>query len=100
MRPRCRRSRPMNKSTLAIALAALLVGGVAVAAYQHARQPDAMATPAAMNATGAELAGDVPASDSSIPAGGKVEYADVVGVKPITEKQAQYAQVIGTDPVS
>jgi uncharacterized protein YcfJ len=89
----------MNKSTLAIALAALLVGGVAVAAFQHARQPDAVVASSAMPAPASYLADDMAATDSSIPAGGKVEYADVVGVKPITEKQAQYAQVIGTDPV-
>jgi uncharacterized protein YcfJ len=28
-----------------------------------------------------------------------VEYADVVNVKPITEKEPLYAQVIGTEPV-
>ena len=33
----------MNKSTLAIAIAALLVGGVAVAAFQHMRQPETVA---------------------------------------------------------
>ena len=33
----------MNKSTLAIAIAALLVGGVAVAAFQHMRQPETAA---------------------------------------------------------
>ena len=37
----------MNKNTLAIALAALLVGGVAVAAFQSNKQPAAPATDAA-----------------------------------------------------
>ena len=36
----------MNKSTLAIAIAALLVGGVAVAAFQHMRQPETVAASA------------------------------------------------------
>ena len=92
----------MNKSTLAIAIAALLVGGVAVAAFQHMRQPDSisatapgdLATPSSL-----DLAADLSAADNSIPAGGKIEYADVVDVKPINTKEQLYATVIGTDPV-
>ena len=92
----------MNKSTLAIAIAALLVGGVAVAAFQHMRQPEtlaasapsALATPSSL-----DVAADVPATDTSIPASPQAEYADVVGVKPVTSKEQLYATVIGTDPV-
>ena len=91
----------LKNNTLAIALASLLVGGVAVAAFQNSRNhaDTATATMPAASADAALAAGDAAATDSSIPSGGKVEYADVVNVKPITEKQAQYAQVIGTDPV-
>ena len=92
----------MNKSTLAIAIAALLVGGVAVAAFQHMRQPDAVAAVAAPDAlaTPASVAAaDVATADTSIPASPQAEYADVVGVKPVTSKQQMYATVIGTDPV-
>ena len=96
----------MNKSTLAIAIAALLVGGVAVAAFQHMRQPEpvaaaAVAPIAAMPAPSSIAAqGDQPAQDDSIATTApQAEYADVVGVKPVTSKQQLYATVIGTDPV-
>ena len=93
----------MNKSTLAIAIAALLVGGVAVAAFQHMRQPDTVAAtgPAALASPSSIVGmGDQPAQDDSISASApQAEYADVVGVKPVTTKQQLYATVIGTDPV-
>src|SRR5688500_17002577 len=86
----------MKNNTLAIALAALLVGGVATAAFMNNRAPaDAQyaATPSL------DANGDVRADDTGIPASGRVEYADVVHIDPITEKQELYAQVIGTEPV-
>jgi uncharacterized protein YcfJ len=92
----------MNKSTLAIAIAALLVGGVAVAAFQHMRQPETLAAsaPAALaTPSSLDAAADVAATDSSIPASPQAEYADVLGVKPVTSKEQLYATVIGTDPV-
>ncbi len=86
----------MKSNTLAIALASLLVGGVAVAAFQNNRdraQGDYVRNDAA-------LAGDAAMfDDSNIPSRGRLEYAQVVSVDPITEKQALYAQVIGTEPV-
>jgi uncharacterized protein YcfJ len=93
----------MKNNTLAIALAALLVGGVATAAFMNNRaQPGAadVATPAASLASDPTVAGaDMAADQSAIPASGRVDYADVVNVKPITRKEALYAQVIGTEPV-
>lgn len=92
----------MNKSIVAVAIAAALVGGVAVAAFQSFRGPS-VAAPAAL-APGnngqlpAQLNGDAPASDS-LAAGPKIDYADVVNVRPINKKEALYATVIGTDPV-
>jgi uncharacterized protein YcfJ len=93
----------MKNNTLAIALAALLVGGVATAAFMNNRQKsdvaaDVVAPPPAL-ATDAGVAGDQPADDTGIPASGRVEYADVINVKPITKKEALYAQVIGSVPV-
>jgi uncharacterized protein YcfJ len=84
----------MKNNTLAIALAALLVGGVAVAAFQNNRGTSLNTT-----ADTSLAAGDVAATDGSIPDGGRVEYAQVIKVDPITEKQKLYAQVIGTEPV-
>ena len=90
----------MNKNMLAVALASLLVGGVAVAAYNSFHNKDAaaandFATAAPAETTGA--AGDV-AADNAIE-GSKLEYADVVNVKELTEKKPLYATVIGTEPV-
>lgn len=85
----------MKNNTLAIALASLLVGGVAVAAFQNNRDNRTDPTGADAGLT----AGDVRVEDGSIPSGGRVEYAQVVKVDPITEKQRLYATVIGTDPV-
>lgn len=94
----------LKNNTLAIALASLLVGGVAVAAFEHARAPAAPEASTAANAlpvAPAPLAtGDMRAQDSSVaPSADKLDYADVVNVQPVTEKQKLYATVIGTDPV-
>ncbi len=80
----------MKNNTLAIALASLLVGGVAVAAFQNTRDN---------NQAGYLAADDLRVDDGTIPSGGRVEYARVVDIDPITEKQELYAQVIGTEPV-
>jgi uncharacterized protein YcfJ len=93
----------MNKNTIAIAIAALLVGGVSVAAFQSARKPDAPATAAQLSGDPAQqqdasLQGDA-AQGNNIPGSGRVDYADVVNVKPITNSEKLYATVIGTEPV-
>jgi uncharacterized protein YcfJ len=97
----------MNKNTIAIAIAALLIGGVSVAAFQHARSPDSVATAATAEAPAPAADADAStpavadeAADTSIPAPvAAPAYADVVGVKPVTTKEQLYATVIGTDPV-
>jgi len=90
----------MNKNILAVALASLLVGGVAVAAYNSFRSDpaadNAFVTPSDDLAMG--LTGDV-AADGSIAGQPRVEYAEVVKVAPVNKKQQLYATVIGTDPV-
>ena len=86
----------MNKNLIAVALASLLVGGVAVAAYQSFQgdAPDnALANPDAPAFVGAE--GDF-ATDGSIQG---IEYADVVEVEPVTEKRELFATVVSSDPV-
>jgi uncharacterized protein YcfJ len=93
----------MNNNTLAIALASLLVGGVATAAYINNRAPasaysvaDAdLAQPAASDM----IDDDHRADDSAIPAAGKLEYAEVIAANPVTKSEQLYATVIGTDPV-
>ena len=90
----------MKNNTLAIALAALLVGGVATAAFMNNRAPDDAAMHrAADSAPALGRSVDLRLDDSAIPASGRVEYAQVIDIDPITEKQQLYAQVIGTEPV-
>ena len=87
----------MNKNMLAVALASLLVGGVAVAAYNSFSNKSA---PVATTADGQVLPGqegDVSA-DAGID-GNKVEYADVTNVKSVTQKEKLYATVIGSDAI-
>jgi uncharacterized protein YcfJ len=94
----------MQNNTLAIALASLLVGGVAVAAFNHSRDNQTSFTTATNPATLAPsqltpgMQGDVRTDNNAIPAG-RVDYAQVINVVPINERQKLYAQVIGTDPV-
>lgn len=88
----------MNKNLLAVALASLLVGGVAVAAYNSFRSHNAaepeFTTAAPQNGA---TSGDVAANGAI--EGSKLEYADVVNVKELTEKKPLYATVIGSEPV-
>ena len=77
----------MNNNTIAIALASLLVGGVAVAAFQNGR------TPSDVVADGA--AADAPA----IADDGRLEYAQVLAATPVTEREDLYATVIGSEAV-
>jgi predicted ribosomally synthesized peptide with SipW-like signal peptide len=88
----------MKNNTLAIALASLLVGGVALAAFNSSRTASPDLTSANPATDASLVAGDVGAVDASIPAS-RLEYAQVINVDPITEKQKLYAQVIGTEPV-
>jgi len=88
----------MNKNMLAVAVAALLVGGVAVAAYNSFRSE----TPATAQ-TAPTLQGDAALAadrlDDGAIQGNRLEYAQVVNVDEITEKQPLYATVIGSEPV-
>ncbi|MFC0677698.1 glycine zipper 2TM domain-containing protein [Lysobacter korlensis] len=103
----------MDKNIIAVAVASMLVGGVAVAAYDsftpETRAPlaRAAALPAAKNF--APVADAAPqdairpqyASQfaPAAPTGPRIEYAEVVDVDPINEKRPLYATVIATDPV-
>lgn len=93
----------MNKNMLAVALASLLVGGVAVAAFQSFRGNGAAPATALTNPDAGATAtaeGDIaPNGAIATTARPEVDYADVINVKPINEKQALYATVLGTDPV-
>ena len=81
----------MKNHTLAIALASLLVGGVAVAAFQNNRQPQPYE----------EVAADQAQDDGFALFGGDdgLQYAQVVAVEPVTRPTTLYATVIGSEPV-
>jgi len=87
----------MKSNTLAIALASLLVGGVAVGAYHNSRDKAAQ-QPAATDAQASIEAGVDGAIDDAIP-GAQLDYAQVTRVAPISEKEQLYATVIGSEAV-
>jgi uncharacterized protein YcfJ len=78
----------MKNNTLAIALASMLVGGVAVGAYHNSRDND---RPRVVDAAQAEELGVAP--------GTPLDYADVVDVVAVTERQPLYATVLGSEAV-
>lgn len=89
----------MKNNTLAIALGALLVGGVATAGYINNSNSDNMRIDDA--ALLAASGGDTRTSmlnDERI-SSGRVDYAEVIEVAPITETEPLYATVIGTEPI-
>lgn len=96
----------MDKNIIAVAVASMLVGGVAVAAYDSFRAPSSEVSPLVTSAPAAQgVALDVDRSNlidprlSAQPDMPRVEYADVVEVDPVREQRPRYATVIATDPV-
>jgi uncharacterized protein YcfJ len=87
----------MKNNTLAIALGALLVGGVATAGFINNR--DAALGPDMTAAASADPYGEPLPMDGAVPAAGRLEYADVIDVEPVLEREQLYATVIGSDPV-
>jgi uncharacterized protein YcfJ len=88
----------MKNNTLAIALASLLVGGVAVAAFQGNRD-DAVRADVARPADATQLEGLGFVDDAAVPAEGRLEYAQVLAIAPITEREQQYATVLGSEAI-
>ncbi|KAF1689129.1 glycine zipper 2TM domain-containing protein [Pseudoxanthomonas taiwanensis] len=89
----------MKQATTAlVAVGALLVGGIATAAFINNRdkgtEPAALAPPSAE----AGLAVDDAASGDELRPGG-LDYAEILAVEPVTEKEKVYATVIGSEPV-
>ena len=81
-----------NSNTLAIALASLLIGGVAMAAYQNNRNDAATAAAAASLHTGDRQPGDALTRHG-------LDYAPVLAVQPVTQSQPVYARVLSVDPI-
>jgi len=86
-------------TTVLIAAGALLVGGIATAAFMNNRhpQPEPVVAPGLVQDP-ALAADDAPASEDEV-AANTLQYADIVRVDPVTEKEKVYATVIGTEPV-
>lgn len=97
----------MKHQTLAVAIASLLVGGVATAAYMNNRAPSAEAAPiASFDAEPATRLVPVQATatadtraDDRISIDNRLDYADVVAVEPVTKRETLYATVIGSEPL-
>lgn len=95
----------MKSNTLAIALASLLVGGVAVAAFQNNTRDVASARGAEASASTAssleavDPLEDADASLAGIPVSGRLEYAPVIAVDEVSEAQDLYAAVLGSEPI-
>lgn len=89
-------------TTVLVAAGALLVGGIATAAFMQGRDK-ATTLPAAQTPNpvldNQPLADDAAAS-SQVEAGGKLEYADVLKVAPVTEKERVYGTVTRTEPIN
>ena len=100
----------MDKNILAVALGSMLLGGVAVAAYNTLGKDDAAdfqpvraGQPAAIGATqldaSADAQGAIAPTAQLAAATPRMEYADVVDVEPVRTSSPLYASVIDIDPV-
>lgn len=88
-------------TTVLVAVGALLVGGVATAAYMNNRSSQPGAPVAASEApldVGATALDDAAPGNAEIPTNA-LQYADVLKVTPVTNREKVYATVIGTEPV-
>lgn len=88
----------MNKNMIAVAVASLLVGGVAVAAYNSFSAQPGDAALSGTPATAAMLAGQ-DAAASNLVSNSQLAYADVVDVREVTEREPLYASVIGSEAI-
>jgi uncharacterized protein YcfJ len=89
-----------NTTTILVAAGALLVGGVATAAFMNNRsKSEDFVPPAAQVGAAVDNAPVADAAASSEVKAGALQYADVVKVDPVTTKEKVYATVIGTEPV-
>ena len=89
-----------NTTTILVAAGALLVGGIATAAFMSGRdKPNDLGAGGPNPVLDSSLAVDDAALSDALAAGGKLEYADVLKVSPVTQKEPQYATVIGSEPV-
>ena len=94
---------PKN-NTIAVAVAALLVGGVATAGYMNSRShsnttPVPQAVPVAAQLPAPTTATASAPATMAAPLATGLIYADVLDVKPINAREPLYASVIGSEPI-
>ena len=88
-----------NTTTILVAVSALLVGGVATAAFLKGGDKGPAAQDGLVTAVdGSLIADDTAATGNEIPTG-TLQYATVVKADPITSSEKLYATVIGTEAV-
>lgn len=100
-----------KNNTLAVALAALLVGGVATAGYMNSRNaggtdgsrqtPQPISQPLAQPQASVEapVVGEAVSADALAVQGPRLAYADVLNVRPVEVREPQYATVLGSEPL-
>lgn len=86
-----------NTTTILVAAGALLVGGVATAAFMNNRGKSDDLAPISQSRPA--LDNSLVEDPNAVAPGRGLEYADVVKVDPITQKEKVYATVIGSEPV-
>ena len=94
---------PKN-NPIAVAVAALLVGGVATAGYMNSRShsnttPVPQAVPVAAQLPAPTTATASAPATMAAPLATGLIYADVLDVKPINAREPLYASVIGSEPI-
>ncbi len=93
----------MKHQTLAVAMASLMAGGFATAAYMNNRASDPVgaSTETRDAQTPESSLGAIVDADRDERAAirSTLDYADVLAIDPVTKSETLYATVIGTDPV-
>jgi uncharacterized protein YcfJ len=98
-RPDLEAAMKSNTTTILVAVGALLVGGVATAAFLKGGDKSPADQGGLITAAdGTLIADDTAATDNEIPTG-TLQYATVVKADPVTSSEKLYATVIGTEAV-
>ena len=87
-----------NTTTILVAVGALLVGGVATAAFLKGGDRSPAEANGLVTAADGTLVADDAATGNEIPMG-TLQYAQVVKADPVTSSEKLYATVIGTEAV-
>ena len=92
----------MNRKFLVVTISAVLFGGIGLTGCQRAEAPataGAVASPATEATAQSATQPPPPVEAAPVETGPRIEYADVVDVKPLNEKQKRYGDVVSVDPI-